>query len=291
MAEQETNKKRRLLQKLKNKYRLIIFNDDTFEEVWFMRLSRLNVLSVFGVGTILLIALVSVLIAYTPIREFIPGYPEGDMRRKMVENYRRLDSLEKELSLRAQYIDNISTIMAGGVPKSPQVENQNTTVDDENVNFEKSRHDSILRKQIEQQEKYTLAVNYKEPAGRDLSRIHFFSPCKGLVTNSFNAKENHFGTDIVAGDNNIVKAALEGTVTMANWTLKTGWIIQIQHKNNLMTVYKHNSELLKEVGDHVKAGEAIAIIGNSGELSSGPHLHFELWRNGTPLDPEKYIVF
>jgi murein DD-endopeptidase MepM/ murein hydrolase activator NlpD len=111
------------------------------------------------------------------------------------------------------------------------------------------------------------------------------------VTNSFNARENHFGTDIVAGDNNVVKAALDGTVTMANWTLKTGWIIQIQHENDLLTVYKHNAELLKQVGDQVSAGEAIAIIGNSGELTSGPHLHFELWRNGTPLDPEKYVVF
>ncbi|MGM0529831.1 MAG: M23 family metallopeptidase [Bacteroidota bacterium] len=292
MAEKEPNNNNKpgLLQRLKNKYRLIIFNDDTFEEIWFMRLSRLNMLAVFGSGAILIIILVSVLIAYTPLREFIPGYPEGDVRRKMVENYQKLDSLEKELSLRSQYIDNISTVMTGGVPES-HTETKDTTVNDRNVTFETSQHDSMLREQIEQEEKYTLGVNYQESSGRDLSQIHFFSPCKGLVTNSFDAKENHFGTDIVAGENNVVKAALEGTVTMANWTLKTGYIIQIQHKNDLLTVYKHNAELLKQVGDHVNAGEAIAIIGNSGELSSGPHLHFELWRNGTPLDPEKYIVF
>jgi len=286
----ESKKKKPLLQRLKNKYRLIIYNDDTFEEIWYMRLSRLNVLAVFGTGAILLIALVSVLIAYTPIREFIPGYPEGDMRRTMVENYAKLDSLEKELQLRGQYIDNISTIMAGGVPEDPDVSKDNP-VNDQQVKFEKSESDSILREQVENEEQYTLSVNYKEPSGRDLSRIHFFSPVKGLVTNSFNARENHFGTDIVAGDNNVVVAALEGTVTMANWTLKTGWVIQIQHENNLLTVYKHNAELLKEEGDHVKAGEPVAIIGNSGELTSGPHLHFELWRDGTPLDPEKYIVF
>jgi len=291
MAEKENNNnKPGLLQRLKNKYRLIIFNDDTFEEVWFMRLSRLNLLAVVGSGTILLIALVSLLIAYTPVREFIPGYPEANVRRKMVENYQKLDSLEKELSLRSQYIDNISTVMSGGVPENP-AETYDTTVNDQNVTFQTSRDDSLLREQIEQKERYSLAVNYQESTGRDLSRIHFFTPCKGLVTNSFNARENHFGTDIVAGENNVVKAALEGTVTMANWTLKTGYIIQIQHKDNLLTVYKHNAELLKQVGDHVEAGEAIAVIGNSGELSSGPHLHFELWRNGTPLDPEKYIVF
>jgi len=289
MAE-EPNKKKPLLQRLKNKYRLIIYNDDTFEEIWFMRLSRLNVLAVFGTGAIILIALVSLLIAYTPIREFIPGYPEGDMRRTMVQNYARLDSLEKELQLRGQYIDNIATIMAGGVPEDQAV-SQDTAVSNANVQFEKSKSDSILRKQIEQEEKYTLSVNYEKPRGRDLSQIHFFSPVKGLVTNSFNAKENHFGTDIVAGDNNVVVSALKGTVTMANWTLKTGWVIQIQHENNLLTVYKHNAELLKQVGDHVEAGEAVAIIGNSGELTTGPHLHFELWRNGTPLDPEQYIVF
>jgi murein DD-endopeptidase MepM/ murein hydrolase activator NlpD len=289
MAE-ESNNKKSLLQRLKNKYRLIIYNDDTFEEIWYMRLSRLNVLAVFGTGAILLIALVSLLIAYTPIREFIPGYPEGNMRRTMVQNYARIDSLEKELQLRGQYIDNIATIMAGGVPED-QTASQDTAIQDARVQFERSESDSILRKQIEQEEKYTLSVNYNKPSGRDLSQVHFFSPVKGLVTNSFNAKENHFGTDVVAGDNNVVVSVLDGTVTMANWTLKTGWVIQIQHENNILTVYKHNAELLKEVGDHVEAGEAVAIIGNSGELTSGPHLHFELWRNGTPLDPEKYIVF
>jgi len=292
MAEKDSNNnnKHGFLQKLKDKYRLLIINDNTFEEVWFMRLSRLNLLVLFGGGAMLLIILVSVLIAYTPIREFIPGYPEGDMRRRMIENYQKLDSLEKELQLRAQYVDNISTIMNGGVPES-HTETQDTTLTNQQVTFEKSRDDSLLREQIEQEEKYTLSVNYQEASARDLSQLHFFSPCKGLVTNSFNARENHFGTDIVAGDNNVVKAALDGTVTMANWTLKTGWIIQIQHENDLLTVYKHNAELLKQVGDQVSAGEAIAIIGNSGELTSGPHLHFELWRNGTPLDPEKYIVF
>ncbi|MFP4619895.1 MAG: M23 family metallopeptidase [Bacteroidales bacterium] len=291
MAQKESNNNTHsFLQRLKDKYRLIIFNDNTFEEIWFMRLSRLNILAVVGSGIILLIVLVSVLIAYTPIREFIPGYPEADMKRRMVENYQKLDSLEKELNLRSQYVDNISTVINGEIPKD-HPESPDTTINNQHVTFEKSRHDSMLREQIEEEEKYTLSVNYQEPSGRDLSQIHFFSPCNGLVTNSFDAKENHFGTDIVAEENNVVKAALEGTVTMANWTLKTGYIIQIQHDNNLLTVYKHNAELLKQVGDHVKAGEAIAVIGNSGELSSGPHLHFELWRNGTPLDPEKYIVF
>ena len=112
-----------------------------------------------------------------------------------------------------------------------------------------------------------------------------------MVTNSFNAGENHFGTDIVAAPNEVVKAAMDGTVILATWTVETGYVLQIQHDNNLISIYKHNAELLKKVGNVVRAGDAIAIIGNSGELTTGPHLHFELWHNGTPVDPEQYIVF
>jgi murein DD-endopeptidase MepM/ murein hydrolase activator NlpD len=130
-----------------------------------------------------------------------------------------------------------------------------------------------------------------EASPRDLAGIHFFTPVRGLVTQSFNARENHFGTDIGAAHNEVVKATLDGTVTLADWTVETGYTISIQHENNLISFYKHNAELLKKVGNVVKAGDAIAIIGNSGELTTGPHLHFELWHNGTPIDPQTYIVF
>ena len=136
-----------------------------------------------------------------------------------------------------------------------------------------------------------MSILTKTTNKTDFSRIHFYSPVKGLITNSFNPNENHLGTDVVTASNNVVVAALEGTVIIANWTLETGYVIQIQHSNNLISIYKHNSELLKKVGNHVTAGEVIAIIGNSGELTSGPHLHFELWHNGTPLDPEDYVAF
>ncbi len=290
MAEKDNKKKHGFFRKLRNKYRLIIYNDDTFEEVWYFRLSRLNVIAVLGTSTIILITLVIILIAFTSLKEFIPGYPEGDLRRNIISNYHKIDSLEKELELREQYLTNLHHIMSGKTPEDIKA-SQETTKSVQQVNFTPSRQDSILREQIEKEEKYTLAVGYEESKERDLSKIHFFAPVKGMITNSFNPKENHFGTDLVAGDKNVVMATLDGTVTMANWTLKTGYVIQIQHSNDILSVYKHNAELLKEVGDHVKAGEAIAVIGNSGELSSGPHLHFELWRNGSPLDPEKYIIF
>ena len=290
MAEQESKKKRGFFQKLRNKYRLIIYNDDTFEEVWYMRLSRLNVFAVLGTLIILVVAFVSILIAFTSLKEFIPGFPEGDTRHKMISNYQKIDSLETELRLREQYLTNLHQILSGETP-SDVTSTQDTSNNEQAVSFTPSRHDSLLRQQIEKEEKYTLAVDYSVPKERELSQIHFFAPVKGMITNSFDAKQNHFGTDLVAGVDNVVVATLDGTVTMANWTLKTGYVIQIQHTNNILSVYKHNAELLKEVGDHVKAGEAIAIIGNSGELTSGPHSHFELWRNGTPLDPEKYIMF
>ena len=288
--EQKQEKKGRFFRKLRNKYRLIIYNDDTFEEVWFFRLSRLNVIAVMGTSAIVLIALVSLLIAFTPLKEFIPGYPKGDIKMNMISNNQKLDSIQQELKLREQYLNNLSRIISGETPEE-KTTSRDTAVQQNDITFESSKHDSILRKQIEEEEKYTLAVNYKNQQDKDMSQIHFFTPVKGIVTNSYNQEEKHFGTDIVASKDMVVVATLDGTVTLANWTLKTGYVIQLQHDNRILSVYKHNAELLKEVGDHVKAGEAIAIIGNSGELSTGPHLHFELWKNGSPLNPENYIVF
>lgn len=290
MEETANKKKAGFFQKLRNKYRLIIYNDDTFEEVWYMRLSRLNVFTVVGTGTLLLVGIVIILIAFTSLKEFIPGYPEGDLRRNIVSNYHKIDSLEKELSLRDKYLGNLNQILSGGTPED-YITEQDTADDVAEIRFTPSQHDSILRAEIEKEEQYTLSVDYNSPGERAMSKIHFLAPVKGMVTNSFNPELNHYGTDLVAGENDVVVATLDGTVTMANWTLETGYVIQIQHANDIISIYKHNAELLKEVGDFVKAGDAIAIIGDSGELSSGPHLHFELWRDGSPLDPEKYIIF
>ncbi|MDX9696139.1 MAG: M23 family metallopeptidase [Bacteroidales bacterium] len=285
-----TEKKKHIVNKLKHKYRLIIYNDNTFEEVWYMRLSRLNVFTFVGTGLFLLIVLVTVLIAFTPIREFIPGYPDGNMRRNIVNNVHKLDSLEHELEIRDRYFASINRIIRGEVPLSYENEND-SVVRYEDISFTKSEHDSILRQQIEEEELFNLSVLTSPGQKTDFSTIHFFPPVKGIITSSFNPGENHFGTDIVAATNKVVVATLSGTVILANWTLETGYVIQIQHDNNLVSIYKHNSELLKKVGNHVTAGETIAIIGNSGELTSGPHLHFELWHNGTPINPEDFISF
>jgi murein DD-endopeptidase MepM/ murein hydrolase activator NlpD len=275
---------------LNDKYRLIIYNDETFKEVWYLRLSKINFVVLFISIVILLSAGIFSLVAFTSIREWIPGYPNDNIRRTILMNALRLDSLEEEIRIRDVYFRNLNAIIAGKEPLNlmPSVD---TTHKYGEIDFSKSFEDSMLRVQIEEEEQYNLSVieDSRQPQG--LARIHFFAPIKGHVTNSFSAYENHFGTDIVAGPNEVVKAVLDGTVILASWTVETGYVIEIQHSNNLISVYKHNAELLKKTGNLVKAGDAIAIIGNSGELTTGPHLHFELWLNGTPIDPEEFIVF
>ncbi|MBV6484302.1 MAG: hypothetical protein KFKLKKLM_00798 [Flavobacteriales bacterium] len=283
-------KKPRKIDRLKHKYRFVILNDDTFEEKLSFRLSRLNVYTVFGVGSLFLIALVTVLIAFTPLREFIPGYTDVNLRKTGIENTIKIDSLENILRQKEQYLQNINRIIQG----EPLVYND-TVVIDSNLNYknivnEKIPEDSLLRVMIETEEKYNLF----KTAGRtpsSISSLIFFNPIKGIVTEQFNAKKQHFGIDLVAPKNEVIKATLDGTVIFAEWTSETGYVIQLQHANNLISIYKHNSVLHKKQGDKVKAGDVIAIVGNTGELSSGPHLHFELWYNGIPLNPEEYILF
>ncbi len=282
--------KRSFSRRFRDKFRLIIYNDNTFEEVWYIRLSRFNLLALLSSLFILIIGGVFALVAYTSIRELIPGYPDGNMRRTIYMNAVKLDSLENEIRMRDQYFRNIRALVSGEEPDN-LVDLTDTTVDNSSLDFSTSLEDSVLRIQIEEEEQYNLSVLVYDVTPRDLAGIHFFAPVRGLITQSFNSRDNHFGTDIGAAHNEVVKATLDGTVTLADWTVETGYTIAIQHENNLISVYKHNAELLKKVGNVVKAGDAIAIIGNSGELTTGPHLHFELWHNGTAIDPQTYIVF
>lgn len=290
ITEKRVKRRKVLINKLKHKYRLVFFNDNTFEEVWHFRLSLLNVLSVVGTVSLFLITIVTVLIAFTPLREFIPGYPNEDMRRTIVLNSIRLDSLEKQIRIRDQYFANLNTLISGREPIKYDTQ-QDSAKTYKNINFTKSVHDSLLRQRIEEEEQFNFSVSSNNKTESSIAEMHFFTPVKGIITNNYNVKENHFGIDIVGSPNEVVKATLDGTIIMATWTLETGNIIQIQHQNNIVSVYKHNANLLKKVGNQVKAGDAIAIIGNSGELTTGPHLHFELWYNGKPINPVDYIIF
>ena len=284
----EKKKRVKIFRNLWDKYRLSIYNDQTFEEVWQLRLSRMNVIIFFGGFAIALVLAVTVLIAFTPIREFIPGYPDGKTRKGYVQNALKVDSLERVLDHWKEYYANINVILNGGEPHSIESK-PDTSKRYKSIEFSKSEEDSLLRMQIEADEMYNLSFNYSETSKP--KTIYFIPPVKGVVTNSFNPTLNHYGIDLVAAPNEVVLSVASGTIILSNWTLETGYTLSIQHENNFISVYKHNSKLLKRQGDRVKAGEAIAIIGNSGELTTGPHLHFELWQNGNSVDPAKFIHF
>jgi murein DD-endopeptidase MepM/ murein hydrolase activator NlpD len=287
---ESTSDKKKFFQKLKYKYRLSVYRDQTYEEVLNLKLSRMNVLAWGGLIGFLALFIVVAIIAYTPVREFIPGYPDENTLITSLRNKQRLDSLEQELNRRDMYFENLKRIISGESPENYDNESD-TNKNYSNINFTRSAEDSMLRERYNQEERFSLEPQSEEKTVESISQVHFFPPIKGLVTNPINTSGNHYGTDIVAASNEVVKSTLEGTVVMATWTLETGWVIEVQHENNLLSVYKHNAEILKRVGDYVKVGEPIAIIGNSGELTTGPHLHFELWHNGIPLNPEDYISF
>lgn len=289
---EEKKKRKNLKYILHNKYRLIIYNDKTFEELFFIRLSRLNLFTVIGTSAIILITIVTILIAYTPIREFIPGYPDGEMTSKIKLYSIKVDSLESEIAVRDKYFDNLKTIIDGRTPNEKTHSfTTDTTLKYKNISFKQSKEDSIFRNNVEASEKYNLLLLDAKQNKDDFNNLHFFTPLKGLITNRFNLSESHYGIDIVSKADEVISATLDGTVTLSTWTLETGYIIEIQHSANVISVYKHLSQRLKNEGNKVKAGEAIAIIGNSGEFSSGIHLHFEIWKNGVPINPENYILF
>ena len=280
--------------KLRDKYRLVILNDDTFEERLSFRLSRLNVFTALGTLIILLIFLTTIIIAFTPLREYIPGYMDVTLPKKIYNLQQKVDSLERDFNQKNLYINNIKNIIEGKeiiefVPEQPK-----TDINYDTISLTKSIEDSLLRAEFENQNQYNLYfADYSGIYGeiQSIGGLMFFTPLKGIITNKFNPIQNHYGIDIVAKQNETVKAALDGTVIFSNWTVETGYVIGIQHQRNIITIYKHNAVLLKKEGNYVKAGEPIAIVGDSGELTTGPHLHFELWYNGTPVNPLDYMTF
>jgi murein DD-endopeptidase MepM/ murein hydrolase activator NlpD len=242
-----------------------------------------------GLSIILLITITTFLIAFTGLREYIPGYADIKTQRRVFGLVLKTDSIEHGLKATDNFLNNLRSIVSGNVdaatfPHHDSKDNKYDTIH----KLYKSTEDAKLRKMIESQEENSLSDG---SARNGLNSFLFFPPIKGTITNRFDPVKKHFGLDIVSNANEAIKATLDGTVTISNFTSETGYIIAIQHSNNLLSVYRHNSALLKKQGDYVKAGEVIAIIGNSGELSEGPHLHFELWFNGSPMDPQKYISF
>ena len=277
------------LEKLRSRYRLIIVNDTSFQSVWTLRLTPLKVFTIVSLFSAFMIFLVIFLVASTPLKEYMPGYPKEEYREMLLRNMLVVDSLEQELATRDKYFEDFKYVLSGNIPRDLN-ENAGITEKQTKVDFRPYNPDSVFEDKL-LEERLNLSNQTGGSSGVSPERIHFYLPVKGIVSGKFDPAKAHYGIDIVGKPNSRIAAVLGGTVLFAGFTTETGNVIYIQHDNNLTSAYKHNAELLKKAGDRVSAGEAIAIIGNSGEQTTGPHLHFELWYSGKPIDPEKYIVF
>ncbi len=289
MAQKKRNKKK-FTKKLLHKYRLVILNEDTFEERLAFKLTRLNVFITLTLSAILLVGATTVIIAFTPLREYIPGYSSSELKRRAADLAYKSDSLQQVLKLNDQYLNSIKSVLRGEA--EPRTLNPDSTVElgtppeEELEQIEPSRADSLLREEVAREDKYNILAGATDDIDFSL-----FPPVKGSVSAKFNEEEKHYAVDITVPKNTPVKSVAEGRVIFSEWTSETGYVIIIRHNYGLLSVYKHNASLSKEQGETVKAGEVIATAGSTGEFTTGPHLHFELWNEGVPVNPLDYIDF
>lgn len=287
----EKGRMRRLLRRMRSKYRLLLIDDRTFEERFSVKLNRLSVL-VFTVLTFLLYgALIVSVIVFTPLKRYIPGYSDQETKLNAYRSTIEADSLEMVVHAQDIYIANLRGILSGGLPADSIAKLTPSDLKPTSEDLLPGPRDSLLRARVAKEEQYSLMEDRGTTERRELASLLFVPPVQGIVTSTFDRGKEHYGMDIVTKPDEAVKACLSGTVTLASWTTDAGNVLQLQHANGLTSIYKHNSVLLKKAGDRVKAGEAIAIVGSTGETSTGPHLHYELWHNGEPVDPGAYMVF
>lgn len=280
--------------KLKTRYRFVVVDDKTFDERWSVRLSPLFFVLFFGLGAILIVFLTTILIAYTPLREYIPGYPDGTERQTLIENKRKLEALEIKLEQQTFYVERVKVILNGGVIADSSKLNDSIIKPLNPSELKKANaEEKEFRKTVEAKEnKYKGTLKNESNSDKTNERIvYFYVPVNGVISQSFNPNKNHNGVDISTMKDDPVKAVLDGTIVFAGYTNEGGFEIHIQHSNNMVTIYKHNSYLFASTGQQVRAGETIALTGNTGEQSKGNHLHFEIWDNGMAVDPEEYVGF
>lgn len=273
---------------IKFKYKLTVINENTLEEVVGIHVSKLNGLSVLLAACTIIFLIAAAIIAFTPLRNYLPGYMNSEVRRLVVENALRADSLQQALERQNRYIMNIQDIISGNV-KADTVHSIDSLTDLRAEELmERSKEEDDFRRQYEERERYNLtAVRNVDAAG-----LIFYRPVRGVTSVGFNPDNRHYGIDIVAGPNESILSSLDGTVIFAAYTAGTGYVMQIQHTQNFVTVYKHCGSLLKREGDQVKGGDVVALVGEeSGAESGSPYIHFELWHKGIPINPGKYIVF
>ncbi len=285
----KAKRRKEIKKKLLHKYRLVILNESTFEEKISFKLSRLNVFVTGTLAIILLIGLTTLLIAFTPLREYIPGYSSTRLKRQATELTYKTDSLVTVLNYTNKYLENVQKVLRGDIENNEINRDslfERYKLDPSSINLRPIQEDLQLREQVELEDKYNLFERNAETIGTIL-----FAPVSGTLSQEYDADKKHFAVDIVAPQGASVKSVADGVVIFSEWTASTGYVIIIEHKNDLTSVYKHNGSLAKSQGDHVVAGEVIASIGNTGELTTGPHLHFELWLKGKPVNPLDFIDF
>ncbi len=288
MAKEKKTKKR-FAKKLLHKYRMVVLNEDTFEERFSFRLTKLNVFVAVGLSAIFLIAATTILIAFTPLREYIPGYSSAELKEDAANLAYKTDSLQKVIRLNEQYLGSIKSALIGEFDLEKLNRDSVLSGSSEDMEYEEvspSRADSLLREQVAQEDKYNIL-----PTATENIDFSLFPPVKGTISEPYSLEEKHYAVDVVVARNSPVKSVADGRVIFAEWTAETGYVIIIEHSYGLLSVYKHNASLTKSQGEMVRAGEVVATAGSTGELTTGPHLHFELWNEGNPVDPTEYIDF
>jgi murein DD-endopeptidase MepM/ murein hydrolase activator NlpD len=294
----ERDQERNWMEKLKHTYRLVIMNNETFEEIGSYRLSLLNVY--IALSTIVVVVAIGVvsLIAFTPLRKYIPGYADVSQNQELYELLQKTEALEKDMNAHRNYAENVRRVLVGDVETEEDVTKANLDSSEQQMEITEvfpSEIDEQLRREVEIQEVGAIAKSGRTTnlavSGVPLEQMFFTAPVNGEISAEYMPDKKHYGVDILAPKNTAIKAVMDGYVFLSDWTLETGNTVGIQHTNNVISFYKHNSVLLKKAGSYVRAGEAVAIIGNTGTLSDGPHLHFELWYRGNSVDPTEYINF
>ncbi|WP_299014503.1 M23 family metallopeptidase [uncultured Polaribacter sp.] len=280
--------KGKLKQKLTDKYRLVVLNEDTFEERFSLKLSLLNVFVLGGFFSILLIVLTTILIAFTPIKEYIPGYSSSKLKASAVKLTFEADSLKQKLAILENYTKALKPVLTGEITAEEidSIQNEARQINIEIDDLDATPEDSLFREKVAKENRFAILNN-----NNNSIKVVFFAPLNGIISQNFESSSKHFAVDIVAKKGSPVKAVADGTVIFSGWTAETGYVILLKHNKDFISVYKHNGNLLKQQGDFVKSGEVIASVGSTGEFTTGPHLHFELWKGGYAVNPTNFIDF
>ena len=275
--------------KAQQKYKVVVSNDETFEEIISLKTNNFQIFLFAFLYTIAVVIISIIIIFFTQLREYVPGYPSTDLLVTAAKVTLKADSLERELALNAQFFNAIESVLKGDSNEIAQRLQQDTLIQNDlkvSQIVPTIPQDSVLRAYVDNQDKFNLTRNQLL-----IDSKRYYLPVKGIVTDGFDVERNHFAIDVSVDIGTPVKAILAGTVLFSEWSVETGHVILLDHGESLISVYKHNSKTLKSQNDTVQAGEVIAFSGEEGTLSSGPHLHFEIWKNGLPIDPETILSF